>query len=187
MRTLTYGMNLTLDGFIAAPGGDIGWSEPSDELFEWWLEQEQGIDVFLYGRKLWENMNAYWPTGDEQPGATPAHVAFAQNWRDTPKVVFSTTLSEVEGNARLVTSDAAAEIARLKAQDGGRMRVAGASLGGVALRAGLVDELEVVTHPVLIGGGAPFFPSLDRWVQFDLLETRTFAGGVVLSRYAVRR
>lgn len=187
MSTLTFGMNLSLDGYVSAPDGDINWSEPSDELFEWWLEQEQGIDLFLYGRKLWETMSSYWPTGDEHPGASPAHVAFAQNWRDTPKVVFSSTIDAVGWNARLVASDAVAEIARLKSGDGGRMRVAGASLGGAALRAGLVDELEVVTHPVIVGGGQPFFPAVDRWFRFDLTETRTFRGGAVLTRYAARR
>ena len=71
MRKLIFGMNLTLDGYIAATGDDIGWSgPPSDELFQWWLDQELAIDLFLYGRKLWETMSSYWPTGDQQPDAT---------------------------------------------------------------------------------------------------------------------
>src|SRR5260221_7298825 len=68
-------MNLTLDGYIAAPGDDLGWSGPSDELFQWWLDQELAIGLLLYGRKLWETMSSYWPTGDQQPGATPAQIA----------------------------------------------------------------------------------------------------------------
>ncbi|EOD70225.1 dihydrofolate reductase family protein [Amycolatopsis vancoresmycina] len=187
MRKLIFGMNLSVDGYIAAAGGDLGWSEPSDELFAWWLEREQAIGLFLYGRKLWETMNSYWPTGDRQPGATPAEIAFARNWRDTPKVVFSSTLGEVDGNARLVTGDAVAEITRLKAGDGGPMRVGGAALAGAAVRAGLVDEYEVVSHPVLVGGGTPFFTALDSQVNLDLVETRTFPGGVVLTRYETRR
>src|SRR4029077_14483505 len=94
MRKLIYGMNLPLDGYVAAPGDDLGWSGPSDELFQWWLEQELAIDLFLYGRKLWETMSSYWPTGDQQPGATPAQIEFARNWRDTPKVVFSSTIDK---------------------------------------------------------------------------------------------
>ena len=62
MRKLAYGMNLTLDGYVAAPGDDIGWSRPSDELFEWWLEEERAIGLLLYGRRLWEAMSSYWPT-----------------------------------------------------------------------------------------------------------------------------
>ncbi|MEV6229712.1 dihydrofolate reductase family protein [Saccharopolyspora shandongensis] len=187
MRKLIYGMNLSLDGYIAAAGGDLGWGGPSDELFQWWLEQEQAIDLFLYGRRLWETMSSYWPTGDQQPGATPAEIEFARNWRDTPKVLFSsTTIDKVDWNTRIVTGDAIAEITRLKAGDGGPMRVGGAMLAGAAMRAGLVDEYEIVTHPVLVGGGTPFFTMLDSWVNLNLVETRAFPGGVVLTRYERR-
>ncbi|HEY0186547.1 MAG TPA: dihydrofolate reductase family protein [Cellulomonas sp.] len=187
MRRLVYGMNVSLDGYIAAPGDDLGWSEPSDALFQWWLDEERAIGLLLYGRRLWQTMNAYWPTGDQQPGATAAQIEFARNWRDTPKVVFSSTLGAVDGNARLVAGDAVAEIARLKATDGGPMRVGGAVLAGAAMRSGLIDEYTVVTHPVLLGGGAPFFSAVDAWVGLDLMETRTFPGGVVLTRYRTRR
>ncbi len=187
MRKLSFGMNLTLDGYIAAPGDDIGWSGPSDELFQWWLDQELASELTLYGRKLWEAMSSYWPTGDQQPGANPAEIAFARNWRDTPKVVFSSTIDQVDWNTRLVTGDAVAEISRLKAEDGGPMTIGGATLAGAAMRAGLIDEYAVVTHPVLVGGGTPFFTALDSRVHLTLLETRTFPGGVVLTRYATNR
>ena len=187
MRKLVYGMNVTLDGYIAAPGDDIGWSAPSDELFQWWLEEEQSIDLFLYGRKLWESMSSHWPTGDQQPNATPAEIAFSRNWRDTPKVVFSSTMSTVDWNARLFTGDPLPEITRLKAEGSGRMRVGGATLARTAMQAGLIDEYTVVTHPVLVGGGRPFFAALDRWVSLDLVETRTLPGGVVMSRYETKR
>ncbi|MDF2977462.1 MAG: deaminase [Actinomycetospora sp.] len=188
MRKLIFGMNVTLDGYISATGDDIGWGgPPSDELFRWWLDQEQASEMSLYGRKLWETMSSYWPTGDQQPDATPDQIAFARNWRDTPKVVFSSTIDEVGGNTRLVTGDAVAEIARLKAEDGGPMRIGGATLAGAAMRAGLIDEYALATYPVLVGGGTPFSGALDSWVALDLVETRTFPGGVVLTRYEARR
>src|SRR5215216_3686681 len=80
MRKLIYGMNLTLDGYIVAPGDDLGWGGPSDELFQWWLDQELAIGLLMYGRKLWEAMSSRWPTGDQQPDATPAQIEFARNW-----------------------------------------------------------------------------------------------------------
>ncbi|WP_433786399.1 dihydrofolate reductase family protein [Actinomycetospora sp. CA-101289] len=188
MRKLVFGMNVTLDGYIAATGDDIGWGgPPSDELFGWWLDRERAIEVSLYGRRLWEAMSSSWPTRDQQPDATPAEIAYARNWRDTPKVVFSSTLDEVGWNSRLVTGDAVAEITRLRAEDGGPMGIAGATLASSAVRAGLVDEYVLVTHPVLVGGGTPFFTALDSWVGLDLVETRTFPGGVVLTRYQTRR
>lgn len=187
MRKLTYGMSLSLDGYVAAPGGDLGWGVPSDELFQWWSDRVGATGLALYGRRLWEAMSSHWPTADEQPGATPAQIEYARRWRDMPKVVFSSTIGAVDGNARLVTGDAVAEIARLKAEDGGPLDVGGATLAAAAMRAGLVDEYAVVTHPVLVGGGTPFFTAVDGWVNLDLVETRTFPGGVVLTRYATRR
>jgi dihydrofolate reductase len=102
-------------------------------------------------------------------------------------VVFSSTIDEVGGDTRLVTGDAVAEIARLKAEDGGPMRIGGATLAGAAMRAGLIDEYALATYPVLVGGGTPFSGALDSWVALDLVETRTFPGGVVLTRYEARR
>jgi dihydrofolate reductase len=132
-------------------------------------------------------MSSHWPTADQQPGATPAQIEFAGRWRNMPKVVFSSTPTTVDWNTRLVTGDAVGEITRLKADDGGPMDIAGATLAAAAMRAGLIDEYAVVTHPVLVGGGTPFFTALDTWVSLRLVETRTFPGGVVLTRYETRR
>ena len=187
MRKLTFGMNLSLDGYIAAPGDDIGWSVPSDELFQWWSDRVGATDLALYGRKLWETMSSHWPTADQQPGATPAEIEFAHRWQDMQKVVFSSTISTVAGNARLVTGDAVTEINRLKSEDGGPMDIGGATLAAVAMRAGLIDEYVLATAPVLVGNGTPFFTALDNWVDLNLVETKTFREGVALTRYEVRR
>ncbi|CAM5438550.1 MULTISPECIES: dihydrofolate reductase family protein [Streptomyces] len=187
MRKLIYGMNVSLDGYIAAPGDDIGWSVPSDELFQYWSDRLQATDLSLYGRKLWQMMCPYWPTVAQQPGATPAEAGFARRWRDMPKVVFSSTLGQVDWNTRLVSGEAVAEIARLKAEDGGPMDIGGATLAAAAMRAGLIDEYVLATAPVLVGGGTPFFTALDDWVNLKLVETRTLPGDVVLTRYETRR
>ena len=89
MRKLTFGMNLSLDGYTAAPDDDPGWGVPSDELFQWWSDRVGATGLALYGRKLWEAMSSHRPTADQQPGATPAQIEYARRWRDTPKVVFS--------------------------------------------------------------------------------------------------
>ncbi|MEQ0565417.1 dihydrofolate reductase family protein [Amycolatopsis sp. NEAU-NG30] len=187
MRKLTFGMNVSLDGYIAAPGDDLGWSVPGDELFQWWSDRVGTTGTALYGRRLWETMSAHWPTADRRPDATPAQIEYARRWREMPKVVFSSAGCPVGWNARLVTGDAVAEITRLKAGDGGTMDIAGATLAAAAMRAGLIDEYVLVTHPVLVGGGTPFFTALDHWVNLTLAETRTFPGGVLLTRYETRR
>jgi dihydrofolate reductase len=180
-------MNVSLDGYIAAPGDDLGWSLPSDELFQWWSDRVAVTGLALYGRKLWQTMSSHWPTADQQPDATAAQIEFARRWRDMPKVVFSATIDTVDWNTRVVTGDALAEITRLKTEDGDPMDVGGATLAAAAMRAGLIDEYAIVIHPVLLGGGAPFFTALENWVNLNLLETRTFPGGVLLTRYETRR
>lgn len=190
MRKLTFGMNVSLDGCISAPGDDLGWSAPNDELFQWWSDRVAATGVELYGRRLWQTMSSHWPTADQQPGATPAEREFAHRWREMPKVVFSSTLTgPLDWNTRLVTGDAVAEIARLKADDAsaGPIEIGGATLAATAIRAELVDEFVLVTHPVIVGGGTPFFPALDRWVKLTLVETRAFPGGVFMTRYETRR
>ncbi|MGY1747543.1 dihydrofolate reductase family protein [Blastococcus sp. SYSU D00695] len=67
MRRLTFGMNVSLDGYVAAPDGDLGWGAPSDELFSFWSDRVASTGTALYGRRLWEDMNAHWPTADRQP------------------------------------------------------------------------------------------------------------------------
>src|SRR4051812_24399737 len=147
MRKLTFGMNLSLDGYIAAPGDDLGWSVMSDELFQWWSDRVGATGLALYGRRLWEGMSSHWPTADQQPGATPAQIEFAGRWRDMPKVVFSSTTSTVDWNTRLVTGDALSEITRLKAEDGGPMDIGGAPPPAAGLPGGGVGEDAVVTPP----------------------------------------
>lgn len=194
MRKLTFGMNVTLDGYIAAPGDDLGWSggdgpdsSPGDELFQWWSDRVAATDLTLYGRKVWEGMSSHWPTADQRPGATLAEIEFARRWRDMPKVVFSATVDTVDWNTRLFAGDAVPEITRLKTEDAGPMDIVGATLAGAAMRAGLIDEYLLVTHPFLVGGGTPFFTALDSWMKLTLMETRTFPGGVLLTRYETRR
>src|SRR5579859_4054905 len=186
MRKLTFGMNLSLDGYIAAPGDDLGWSVPSDAVPV--VVRPGGSDGpgAVRAQTVGDD-ELHWPAADQQPGARPAQIEFARRWRDMLKVVFSSTTSAVDWNARLVTGDAVTEITRLKAEDGGPLDVGGATLAAAAMRAGLIDEYAIVTHPVLVGGGTPFFTALDNWVNLNLVETRTFPDGVLLTRYETRR
>ncbi|WP_232796803.1 dihydrofolate reductase family protein [Blastococcus atacamensis] len=96
MGKLTFGMNVSLDGYIATPGGDLGWSVPSHERFSWWSDRVGATGTALYGRRLWQTMSSHWPTADQQSGATPAEMEFARRWRDMSKVVFSSELFRVD-------------------------------------------------------------------------------------------
>ncbi|MGH8890781.1 MAG: dihydrofolate reductase family protein, partial [Acidothermaceae bacterium] len=113
---------------------------------------------------------------------------WAAIWNALPKVVFSTTLSAVQGNARLAAGDVSEEIAQLRAEPGeGDIAIGGAALAADAAALGLIDEYRARVHPVLVGGGIPYFPRSERRVDLELVETRTFSSSVVYLRYRVAR
>ena len=186
MGRLTFGMNVSLDGYVAAPGDELGWGEPNDEVFQWWSDRVGSTGLSLYGRRLWEMMSSSWPNVERQPTATPAEVEYSRRWMDMPKVVFSSTITDVDWNARLVDGDAVEEIAKLKSEAGPDMDIGGVRLAASAMRAGLIDEYILVTYPVLVGGGKPFFAPLDNWVNLNLVESRSFPDGIRLTRYETR-
>ncbi len=182
MRKLIYSMGVSLDGFIAGPHGEIDWSAPDEELHRFHNEQARESGAHLCGRRLYEEMLP-WETRDEQPSVPEPELEFARIWKDTPKIVFSRTLEKVEGNARLVRSGAAEEVARLKEQPGKDLAVGGAGLASTFMRLGLIDEYRLFVSPVVLGGGTPYFPALDERIDLELVETRTFGSRVVYVRY----
>ncbi|MEV0194683.1 dihydrofolate reductase family protein [Kitasatospora purpeofusca] len=187
MRKVTYSMGMSLDGFIVGPDGGFDWSGPDEEVFRLALDELRGVDVHLMGRRLYETM-LYWETAEQEQSLDEVEREWTALWNPLPKVVFSTTLSEVRGNARLATGTVAEEIARLRAEPGeGEIAIGGATLAAAVAAAGLIDEYRPRVHPVLVGGGIPYFPRHERREDLELLETRTFTSKVVHLRYRVLR
>jgi dihydrofolate reductase len=182
MGNLIYSMTSSLDGYIAGPGGDIGFSAPEDELFRFHTELVSELGGHLLGRRLYETM-VYWETADQDPAASEMIVEFARIWQALPKVVFSRSLEAVEGNTTLVRDGLGEEVARLKAEDGKDLGVGGAGLAGACARLGLIDEYRVFVCPVLLGAGTPLFQAFENRIELELVETRTFSSGVVYLRY----
>jgi len=183
-RKVIYSMGVSLDGYIAGPGGEIDWAAPGQELHSFHNEQARELGCQLYGRRLWETMRP-WETVDDDQSRPEHEREFARIWKDTQKVVFSTTLTDVGPGARLVREDAAGEVARLKAKPGGTLAAGGAGLAATLIRHGLVDEYRMFVNPVVLGGGTPFFPPLEQPLALHLVESRTFPGGVEYLRYRV--
>jgi dihydrofolate reductase len=181
MRKLIYSMGVSLDGFIAGPDGEIDWSAPDEELHRFHNQQTRELGAHLCGRRLYEVM-AFWETADQNPSAAEHELEFARIWKDLPKIVFSKTLRNVAGNARLVRDGAAEEVARLKEQPGGDLAVGGAGLASAFIKLGLVDEFRLFVSPVVLGGGTPYFPPLDERIELELVETQTFGSRVVYVR-----
>ncbi|MFD3620183.1 dihydrofolate reductase family protein [Streptomyces sp. NPDC058676] len=187
MRSVTYSMSVSLDGYIVGPDGGFNWTAPDEEVFRFATDEIREVGVHLLGRRLYETM-LYWETADQNPSLDFSTLEFAALWKSLPKVVFSTTLSTVRGNARLASGGLAEEIERLRAEPGdGDIAIGGATLAAEAAASGLIDEYRARVHPVLVGGGIPFFPRRERRVDLELVETRTFSSRVVYLRYRVGR
>jgi dihydrofolate reductase len=187
MPKVIYSMSASLDGFIAGPDGSFDWSAPDEELHRFHNRRVQELGAQLLGRRLYETM-VYWETAHEDPSAGDVTIEFARIWQALPRVVFSSTLDSVEGNARLATGGPAEEVARLKAEVDGDIGVGGATLAAAFAELDLIDEYELFLCPVIVGGGTPFFPPLTKPLDLELIETKTFGSRVVCLRYArVRR
>jgi dihydrofolate reductase len=187
MRCVTYSMGVSLDGYIVGPDGGFQWTAPDDEVFRSHIDEIRKVGVHLMGRRLYETM-LYWETADQDPSLDEAELEWATLWKPLPKVVFSTTLSAVEGNARLAAGSLTEEIERLRAEPGeGDIAIGGATLAAEAATLDLIDEYRPRIYPVLVGGGIPYFAQRERRVDLDLVETRTFSSGVVYLRYRVAR
>jgi dihydrofolate reductase len=187
MGKLIYLMNVSLDGFVNTVDRGLEWTRVDEELHSWFNDQERAVDAELYGRRLYEVMNAYWPTAESDPEATEVELEFARIWNATPRIVFSTTLESVAGNSRLVRGgDVGEELAKAKAEFPGDLSIGGPTLAAEFIRRGLVDEYRLVVHPVVLGAGTPFFPPLPHPLDLELTETRRFASGVVYVGYRVR-
>jgi dihydrofolate reductase len=182
MRKLIYSMGMSLDGFIAGPDGEIDWSAPDEERHRFHNEQVHELGAYLCGRRLYEEM-LYWETADEKPGAAEHELEFARIWKQLPKIVFSTTLESVEGNARLATEGVAEEVAKLKGQPGKDLSVGGAGLAATCMKLDVIDDYRLFVNPVVLGGGTPFFSPVDERMDLELVETRTFGSRVVYVRY----
>ncbi len=178
---LIYSMGVSVDGFIADREGAFGWTVPSEELFAFHTAQVRELGGYLLGRRLYETM-LVWETDpsfrDTEPGAV-----FADVWCALPKVVFSRTLESVQGTARLAEGSVAQEVAAALDATDEPVAIGGAGLAAAAVELGLVDELRMFRHPVVVGGGTPCLPPVTRDIPFDLVETRTFGSRVIFERY----
>jgi dihydrofolate reductase len=178
---LIYSMGVSVDGYIADRDGLFGWTVPSDELFAFHLARVRGLGAHLCGRRLYETM-LVWET-DPALRDTELGAEFADVWSALPKVVFSRTLTSVQGNARLAGSSVAEEVAAALAATDKDIEIGGATLAAAAIELGLVDELRIFRIPIVVGGGTPYLPPVTQDISLELLETRTFDSLVIYERY----
>ena len=182
MGKLTYSAIASLDGYVADEAGKFDWAEPDEEVHRLVNDLERPVGTYLYGRRMYEVM-AYWETAHALPGQQPFVRDFAEIWHAADKIVYSKTLETAATARTRIERDFDPETVRqLKASAERDITVGGPDLAAQAIRAGLVDELQLFVAPVVVGGGKRSLPDHVR-LELELLDERRFGSGVVYLRY----
>lgn len=178
MRQVVLQMGVTLDGYVAGPGGEGGWGLPPEhpDVRAWKVASLDRVGTHIMGRVTYEQMAAHWPSATGE---------YAESMNALPKVVFSRTLTAAGWpGSRIARGDTAAEIAALRSEPGGEIMAHGGAAFVQALsRLGLIDEYRMVILPVALGGGLPLFKDLATPLRVDLAEAVTFPDGTAIHVY----
>jgi dihydrofolate reductase len=185
MAKLIYSAITSLDGFVADVDGNFDWAEPDEEVHSFVNDLERPVGNYLYGRRMYEVM-VYWETADTLPDQ-PAFIRdFAQIWQAADKIVYSKTLETVSSARTRIEQDFDPEAVRqLKESSERDLTVGGPDLAAQAIKAGLVDELQLFVNPVVVGGGNQSLPE-NVHVELELLDQRRFRNGVVYLQYRTK-
>jgi len=190
MGRLVYWMNVSLDLRIEQVPGDNGageWLRIDEELHRDFNAQACRLELFVHGRAFYEVMEEYWPRSLDDASLPDVLREYGEIWVAKPKVLVSRTRRSADHNTRIIGGDdAIAELGALRASTDGSIGVGGAALATQLLRARLLDELLLFTHPAILGFGRPLFDDYDVPVDLDLEEHRSFRSGVTMHRYAIR-
>src|SRR4051812_588268 len=185
MTKLIYFNLMSLDGFLAGENESLDWSVPDEEVLAFINDQHRPIGTYLYGRNIYETMKV-WETPEVIPGVTPAMMDFGRIWQAADKIVYSKSLETVSTpKTRLEREFDPQTVRDLKAQLPHDISVSGPNLAAQAIRAGLVDEYQLLVVPMMLGDGKRVLPSSVS-VKLDLLDERRFDNGWVYLRYRTR-
>jgi dihydrofolate reductase len=186
-----YWMNVSIDLRIEHAAGEEGggdWLRIAEPLHREFNARAQALTLMVQGRTIYETMEAFWPAARHDDTLPDYAREYGEIWTSTPKVLVSRTRTDAGHNTRIIgrDGDAIEALARIRGDTDGDIGVGGATLATQLLRAGLLDELMLFTHPVVLGSGRPLFDDHDEPLELDLLEHGSFDQGVTLHRYAVR-
>ena len=190
MGLFVYSMNVSLDLRIEQVPGDNGageWLHISEGLHREFNARTEALALIVHGRVFYEIMEEYWPRAHDDASAPDFIREYGAIWTAKPKVLVSRTRESADHNTRIIGGDDAIEqLAALRADTDGMIGVGGAALATQLLRARLLDELLLATHPAILGFGRPLFDEYELPIELDLLEQRSFEQGVTMHRYAIR-
>jgi dihydrofolate reductase len=185
MAKLIYSAIASADGYIEDAQGSFDWAAPDEQVHRFVNDLQRPVGTYLYGRRMYQTM-LYWETAHTVPGQPPFAREFTGIWQAAEKIVFSKTLTSVSSaRTRIERNFDPGMVRHLKSATEHDMTVGGAGLAGQAIKAGLVDELQLLMVPVVVGGGKRALPDGVR-SDLELLDTRRFASGAVYLRYRPR-
>jgi dihydrofolate reductase len=185
MRNLIFFMHTSLDGFVAGPNGEMNWINLDEGLFDFVATMTDQADTALYGRVTYEMMQSYWPTAGEQPNASK-HDKEHSNWyNNVSKVVLSKTIQEAGlHNIKVIGDRLSDNINKLKQQGGKNILIFGSPGASQSLlNQGLIDEFWLFVNPIILGRGMPLFKDITGTIKLKLVESKTFACGVIALHY----
>ncbi len=186
MGRLTYGMLVSLDGYVRGPDGDFDWTEPDPRLHDHFTEVQQRTAVDVYGRTMWETMR-YWEDPPTDALERPEYRDFAEAWRATDTVVVSGSLTSIDApRTELWPQLDVDRLSSLVASVDGDVSISGPTTAAAALREGLVDEVSAYVVPHVAGGGLRFLPD-GFTTALRLRAEHQWPGGVVQLVYDVDR
>ncbi len=188
MRKMYMFMMLSLDGYFEGPNHDLSWHRVDEEFDKFAIEMLKGADIHVFGRRMYQLMESFWPKAEHDPKTAPDDVIVAHYMNTTPKIVFSRTLAEVKEtdtwkNVTLMREFDEKEMRKLKEQPGNGIWVGGPELASNFIKAGLIDEFWFMINPVIIGKGTSISKWLDKELSLQLIQVRTFKNGNVLLYY----
>ena len=189
MGNLVSFMHVSLDGFVAGPGGEMDWIHIDEGIFDYIAERVGATDCALYGRKTYQMMEGYWPTAASQPNATKHDIEHAKWYMGATKVVLSKTMNEAQpGHAQVISQNLNDEVTRLKHSTDKEILVFGSPTATHALMAAeLIDGYWLFVNPVLLGQGIPLFKGINHKTELTLVASHVFPSGVVCLDYQQNR
>ena len=187
MRKVILAMQVTLDGFIEGPNGELDWAMKEDE--ETWkdvFELQMSADTLLLGRVMYPAFEKYWLAASTNPSSTKNEIEYARLTAKMQKIVFSKTLQKVEGKTtRIIKDHIAEETLKMKQQPGKDMVIlGGAGLVSTFMNLGLIDEYHLIVNPLVLGGGKPLFKDIKERYNLKLIKTKAFKSGKVVLHYS---
>ena len=181
MRNLIFFMHTSLDGYVAGLNGEMNWIKFDAALFDFVATMTDKADTALYGRVTYEMMQGYWPKAGEKPNATKHDIEHSTWYNNVSKVVLSTTMQETGlHNTKIIADHLSDNINKIKQQDGKNILIFGSPRASQSLlNEGLIDEFWLFINPIILGQGMPLFKTVTGTTLLTLVESKTFACGVI--------